>query len=127
MIASAFHPPYGEKMLTTAERAGFAAAIIVRNGIEGTIAFPLLRSAKILCSKRINGQYVRHAFDIDPQKYLNEKPEKEEVLEQPSLDENIRLLQKLAKQEKTDNRLFDNRVKLTCLGLDEALAWIQNG
>jgi len=52
LIASAFHPPYGEKMMTIAERAGFKGIIIVRNGIEGTIAFPLLREVKLLLSSR---------------------------------------------------------------------------
>ena len=52
IISSAFHPPYGEKMLTTCERAGYPGSIIVRNGWEGTMAMPLMRAAKILCAAR---------------------------------------------------------------------------
>jgi len=43
LIASAFHPPYGEKMIAVAERAEFPATIIIRNGMEGSCAFALKR------------------------------------------------------------------------------------
>src|SRR5476649_952231 len=66
LIASAFHPPYGEKMMTVAERAGFKNIIIVRNGIEGTIAFPLLRGVKVLLSaKQKDGTFRRHEIAIE--------------------------------------------------------------
>ncbi len=48
LIVSAFHPPFGEKMVTIAERAGFRGTIVVRNGIEGTIGFPLLKEVKFV-------------------------------------------------------------------------------
>jgi len=49
IATSAFHPPYGEKMLTISERAGFPGVIVIRNGIEGSLAFPLKREVRILC------------------------------------------------------------------------------
>ncbi|MBI5150581.1 MAG: anthranilate phosphoribosyltransferase, partial [Candidatus Omnitrophica bacterium] len=50
LIASAFHPPYGEKMLAVAQKAGYPGIVILRNGLEGTLAFPLKRGVKILCA-----------------------------------------------------------------------------
>jgi anthranilate phosphoribosyltransferase len=65
LIASAFHPPYGEKMMTIAERAGFKGIIIIRNGMEGGIAFPLKRPVKILLSAyQAPGVYKRHEITI---------------------------------------------------------------
>jgi anthranilate phosphoribosyltransferase len=125
IIASAFHPPYGEKMLTLCERAGFPAAIIVRNGIEGTIAFPLKRAAKILCSKRqADGTYLRHEFEINPSEHLKTEIPVEEKFENPSLAKNAELVQTYVREGKTGYDLFDLRVQLTCLGLEKGLNWI---
>jgi anthranilate phosphoribosyltransferase len=125
IIASAFHPPYGEKMLTICERAGYKGAIIVRNGLEGGIAFPLKRPAKILCTaQQKDGTYLRHEFEYWAEKEFNISIAIEEKLENPSLDENIRLIQKHLKEGKSDYDLFDYRVQATCTGITNALSWI---
>jgi len=122
IITSAFHPPYGEKMLTIAERAGFPGAIIVRNGIEGTIAFPLKREVKILCGARQkNGQYVRHEIIFDPSQTLGHSVEFEEILQKPSIEENAKLIQLFVETGKTHNQHFDDRIKATCAGLQLGL------
>ena len=126
LIASAFHPPYGEKMITVAEKAGYPGVIIVRNGLEGTLAFPLKRGVKILCSARqAGGQYRRQENEFNPEEYLNISVEVEEKFEQPSLKENARLVNEYARAGRTDYQLFDWRVKATCAGLEEAVKWIQ--
>ncbi|MCA9402135.1 MAG: anthranilate phosphoribosyltransferase [Candidatus Omnitrophica bacterium] len=125
MVASAFHPPYGEKMLTICERAGYPASIVVRNGMEGTIAFPLIRSARILCSVRLSsGEYRRHEIIFDPAKVLSRPYTKEEILTDPDLAVNARLIQAFCERGVTDNPHFDDRVKVTCAGLAEAVEWI---
>ncbi len=126
LIASAFHPPYGEKMLTVAERAGYPGVIIVRNGLEGTLAFPLKRGVKILCSARqSDGQYRRQEIEFNPEEYLKISVEVEEKFEQPSLKENARLVKEYARAGRTDYQLFDWRVKATCAGLERAVEWIE--
>jgi len=126
MIASAFHPPYGEKMLTICERAGYPGAIIIRNGLEGTMAFPLMRSAKVLCSARQNdGTYMRNEFTIDPNRYLDRPVKREERLTDPSLSINTALIEEYLRHGKTSYALFDARVKVTCAGLKQALEWIE--
>ena len=122
LIASAFHPPYGEKMLTVAERAGYPGIIIVRNGLEGTLAFPLKRGVKILCSARqADGQYRRQEIEFNPEEYLQISVAVEEKFEQPSLAENGRLIKEYARTGRTDYQLFDWRVKATCAGLEKAV------
>lgn len=124
-ISSAFHPPYGEKMLTICERAGFPGSIIVRNGLEGSLAFPLMRSAKILCSSRQkDGRFKREEISIDPSDYLDKPVKIEERLTDPSLEKNKDLIEAYHKEGKTPYDLFDTRIKITCAGLKKAIEWV---
>ncbi len=126
IITSAFHPPYTEKMITVAERAGFPSAIVIRNGVEGTLAFALKRPVKIMCSARQkDGSYLRHEFEIDPEQFLGKTIPLEEKLEMPSLKENVRLIEMFTALGATDNELFDGRVKVSCGGLDLAVKWVK--
>ncbi len=126
IITSAFHPPYAEKMITTAERAGFPAAIMVRNGIEGTLAFGLKRAVKILCSVRQEGgTYLRQEMEFDPEGYLGFSVPFEEKRQAPSLLENVRLIKMFKAQGATDCELFDLRVRATRAGLQQALDWVR--
>ena len=112
-------------MQEIAERVGFPGIIVIRNGMEGTIAFPLKRPAKILCSARQgNGGYVRTELEINPVQFLDDEPAVEERQENPSLQENIRLIQEFAQYGKTANRLFDGRIKVTSAGLTQAINWL---
>ncbi len=125
-IASAFHPPYGDKMLTVCERAGYLGGIIVRNGLEGTMAFPLMRPAKILCSARQNdGTHLREEIIINPENYLSHPVKLEERLTSPSLKKNCELIETYLQQGKTSYDLFDYRIKVTCAGLQKAIEWVE--
>lgn len=126
LIASAFHPPYGEKMIAIAEKAGYPGIIIVRNGLEGTLAFPLKRGVRILCSaKQASGQYRRQEIGFNPEEYLNIRVEVEEKFAQPSLKENARLVNEYAQTGRTNYQLFDWRVKATCEGIHRGVKWIE--
>ena len=126
LITSAFHPPYTEKMITVAERAGFPGAIVIRNGLEGTLAFALKRPVKIMCSARQkDGSYQRHEFEFDAEQFLKKIIPVEEKLEAPALEENVRLIETFKTQGRTDNELFDYRVKASCEGISQALEWIK--
>jgi anthranilate phosphoribosyltransferase len=128
LIASAFHPPYGEKMVTIAERAGFKGIIIVRNGIEGTIAFPLLRSVKLLLSaSQKDGSFQRHEMIIENSSLVD----REEMIENPNAIDNARLIENFVKAGTSADqgigniKHFDLRVKTTCEGLNQALGWFK--
>ncbi len=127
IATSAFHPPYGEKMLTISERAGFPGAIVIRNGIEGSLAFSLKRETRILCSARQkDGSYRRHEIIFEAEKFLGETIETEEKREHPNAIDNARLIEEYRKVGKTANRHFDLRVKATCEGFRMAIEWIGN-
>ncbi len=122
LIASAFHPPYGEKMRTIAERSGFKGIVIVRNGIEGTMAFPLLRPVKILLSARLkDGQYQRHEMTIG----IVAGIDVEQRIEHPKAVDNARLIEAYLKHGSSGDKHMDLRTKATCDGLSQALQWIK--
>ncbi len=122
LIASAFHPPYGEKMMTIAERAGFKGVIIVRNGIEGTMAFPLLRPVKMLLStKHKDGSFRRHEIMLEPPAGVAV----EEMIENPKAPDNARLILAYAQQGASGNAHFDLRVKASYNGLQQGLDWLK--
>src|SRR5262249_25536944 len=124
IAASAFHPPYGEKMLTIAERAGFPAAIVVRNGIEGSMAFALKRPVKSLLSGRQNdGTFRRHELTYDAQ-ILGPMPAVEEQRAVMSAEENAALIKEYCRSGSSGDQWFDLRAKATCEGFRLAIGWL---
>jgi anthranilate phosphoribosyltransferase len=121
LIVSAFHAPYGEKMLAIAGHAGFTKIIIVRNGIEGTIGFPLLRDVKLLLAARQeDGTFLRKELVIENHPVVDT----EEMIAKPKVSANAGLIQSHVKTGTSGNKHFDLRVKLTCKGINRALEWL---
>jgi hypothetical protein len=124
-VASAFHPPYGEKMLRLCEDQGVKAAVVVRNGIEGSIAFPLLRAAKVLATRRTGSAgYERREFEFDSKKELGHDMMLEARVENPNAFDNARLIENHLRANASGSRPFDLRVDATCAGLKRAIDWI---
>ena len=114
IVTSAFHPPYGEKMLTIAERAGFKGVMVIRNGIEGSCGMPLKRPAKLLLSARQqDGGYVRHEINFDVEGFLGTSPVKEEQRERLAAEENATLIRSFKRTGNSGDEWFDARVKAT--------------
>ncbi len=123
MISSAYHPPFGEKMLAISERAGFKGAIVIRNGIEGSCAMPLKRPARImLTARQKDGTYKRGEINFDIEGFLGEKIDVEEQREQLSAKDNALLIKAFGMSGTSGDIWFDARVKATReafrLGLD---------
>ncbi len=126
VVASAFHPPYVEKMLTIAERAGFPAAVVVRNGQEGTLSACLNRPYKMLCTARMNdGTYRRHAEDILPEEFLNREIKADIKLDNVRPSENALRIQRYHETGTSGDGFFDMRVRIACEGLRRAAEWIE--
>ncbi|OFZ55578.1 MAG: hypothetical protein A3D92_24810, partial [Bacteroidetes bacterium RIFCSPHIGHO2_02_FULL_44_7] len=126
LIVSAFHPPYTEKMITVAERAGYSGAIVLRNGLEGGMAFPLVdRPVKILASvQQCEGDYLREELEMLPSQLLGFDVKTDEKLTQPSVEENARLIREYQEKDTSGNDNFDNRVKISCNGIKKAIDWV---
>lgn len=126
LITSAFHIVYGQKMIDIAQRAGFPGVIVVRNGIEGTLAFPLSRPAKLLCAARKeNGEYLLKDMAFSAQDVLGQEIHQETKLDQPSLTTNIALIREHLQTGQSRDEEFNHRVQFTCAGITRALDWIK--
>ena len=126
LITSAFHLPYAEKMMTVAERAGYLSAIVMRNGQEGSLSFPLNRPVKALCSVvQCEGDYKREELEFNPTEILGFEIKTDEKLTNPSLEENSKLIKSYKEKGKSGNEIFDHRVKISCGGLKRAIDWIK--
>ena len=122
LITSAFHPPYTEKMITIAERAGFPGAIVVRNGLEGGLAFNLLRPVKIMTTVRQpNGTYHRAELEFYAKAELQHPLEVEEKITALDINENVRLLLHYQENGTTDNPHFNWRIQASCTGIARAI------
>lgn len=127
IITSAFHGAYGEKMAQIAEQAGFKGSIVVRNGVEGTIAFPLTRPTKLLCSARQkDGIYLRQEIIFDAAQFFGNDLPFEEKLENPSLEINANLIEEFFQNAQTRNLEFNHRIAVTCAGIQKAVQWISD-
>ena len=127
IITSAFHGAYGEKMADIAEGSGFKGSIVVRNGVEGSIAFPLTRPAKVLCSARQpDGQYLRKEFIFDAVQFFGTEMPFEQKLDNPSLDINANLVKEFLQNGQTANIEFNRRIAVTCDGIQKAIEWIRS-
>lgn len=119
LIASAFHPPYGEKVLDLAEYMNFKKVIIIRNGLEGTTSFALKRPTKVLVStKDNNGSYKREEIEFDAENELNITVPVEEKIVPIVMDKNIDLIKTYIKNGSTGYDLFDWRIAAMkkCMG-----------
>lgn len=125
LIASAFHAPYGEKMLAIAELAGFKGIIIVKNGIEGSIGFSLKRPVRVLLSKKIHGTYQHHEMTFEAEQLLGLQIPLEEKIEHPNAKNNALLIKNYLSCGESGYKLFDWRIKSTNSGLGQALNWIR--
>jgi len=125
IVTSAFHGVYGDKMAAIAEGAGFPGSIVVRNGVEGTIAFPLTRPAKLLCSARqSDGSYLHKEIVFNAAEFLKAELPFEEKLDNPSLDINVHLVKQFLHYGRTENMEFDRRIAVTCAGIQLGIDWI---
>ena len=51
-------------MIDIAEALGFNAAIVIRKGREGSLAFSLSKPTEVYCTKRTNSGYERFEFEF---------------------------------------------------------------
>jgi hypothetical protein len=115
-------------MVTICERMGFPGAIIVRNGLEGTLAAYLNRPLKIFCSAcSCLNECQRQEFSFDPGQISKQEIKVDENIPNPSLEENVRLIQNYKKAGRSGNAFFDLRIQVTCEVLQKAIEWTAKG
>jgi anthranilate phosphoribosyltransferase len=126
LITSVFHITYMEKMIDLAVMAGFSGVIVLKRGLEGTLAPSIAKASGILCAVRQpDGTFITQTFDATDEAYSSFRAETDEVVENLSAEDNIELIQKFTEKGFTGNGDFDLRVNLAITLYQKGLEWIE--
>lgn len=126
LITSVFHLTYMEKMVELAGMAGFQAAIVLKRGLEGTLAPSLCRASGILCATRqADGKWVTQRYETDTPSFSAYRAEQDDVIEKPDVQENARLIRQFVEDGSTGNTDFDQRARLGIQLYTQGIRWIE--
>lgn len=127
LVTSVFHITYQMKMAELALMAGFDGVMVLKRGLEGTLAPATSKANGLLCAVRNpNGQLFFTRFEHDFPTFVSYKTDTDEEIINPTAETNAVLIKQFLKKGKTSNADFDNRVfyaqSLYMRGLD----WIES-
>ncbi|MBD2699939.1 anthranilate phosphoribosyltransferase [Spirosoma sp. BT702] len=126
LVTSVFHITYQMKMAELAMLANFDGVIVLKRGQEGSLSPSTSRASGVLCAVRTpRGHLFFQHFDADAPAFSAFRTDKEPEYEQPQPMENAQLVSQFAKQGKTTNADFDNRVRLAHALYGRGLDWIE--
>lgn len=126
LITSVFHLTYMEKMVELGLMAGFEGVIVLKRGLEGTLAPSLSRATGILCAARLPDRSVAfHRIEADTDAWIEYRVEKDEIVESPEAPENARLVSQFIGEGATGNADFDQRCRLAIDLYTQGVRWVQ--
>lgn len=125
LITSVFHITYMEKMVSLAGMAGFSGVIVLKRGLEGSLAPSLAKASGILCAaKQRDGSFLSQTFSAEDESFTDLRREMDENIEPLYAEDNLQLIQQFSDFGSTKNIDFDNRVKLGIALYKKGLAWL---
>ncbi len=122
VVASAFHGPYMEKMVSIAEARRYQACMISKWGNEGGLMSRGNRSIELLCSVKTNGGYKRKLIKS---KVINSKVKKDENFD-GSLEFNKSLILNYLKKGTMGISFWDDLFQVSLEVYLEGLDFIQS-
>ncbi|WP_020605806.1 anthranilate phosphoribosyltransferase [Spirosoma spitsbergense] len=126
LVTSVFHITYQMKMAELAMLAGFDGVIVLKRGLEGSLAPSTSRSSGVLCAVRTpKGHLFFQHFEGDAPAFSAFRTETESEIEQPQASDNARLVRKFMTDGHTENAEFDNRVRFAHALYGRGLDWIE--
>ncbi len=126
LVTSVFHIPYLEKMAELAAMAGFTGVIVLKRGLEGTLAPALAKATGVFCAARnSSGLFVTTTFDMAADEDLFfYKREADDIIENISLADNVKYIRQYLEKGETGNNDFDHRVMCAAALYRKGLEWI---
>ncbi|GAB3528306.1 hypothetical protein GCM10027443_05970 [Pontibacter brevis] len=126
LITSVFHITYMQKMVRLADMAGFAGVIVLKRGLEGTLAPSLAKASGILCAARQqDGSFITENIDADEERFARFRADADDNVEPLEIEANLQLIRQYAAQGQTQNEDFDKRVGLATALYQTGLDWLQ--
>ncbi|MVM32330.1 anthranilate phosphoribosyltransferase [Spirosoma sp. HMF4905] len=126
LVTSVFHITYQMKMAELAMLAGFDGVIVLKRGLEGSLAPSTSRSSGVLCAVRTpRGHLFFQHFEGDSGAFATFRTESETEYDQPQALDNARLIRQFMIEGRTTNADFDNRVRFANALYSRGLDWIE--
>ncbi|WP_338877140.1 anthranilate phosphoribosyltransferase [Spirosoma sp. SC4-14] len=126
LVTSVFHITYQMKMAELALMAGFDAAIVMKRGLEGSLAPSTSRASGILCAVRTHrGHLFYQHFEADSPTFASFRTESDQQYDHPLATDNARLVQQFMAEGFSADADFDNRVRLAQAIYGRGLDWIE--
>lgn len=126
LVTSVFHITYQMKMAELALMAGFDAAIVMKRGLEGTLAPATNRAGGVLCAVRTEkGHLFFQNFDADRPDFSPFRTETDPEVLNPTAADNAALVRMFIAQKVTDDAEFTNRVRYAFALLERGMDWIE--
>lgn len=126
LVTSVFHITYQLKMAELAMLAGFDGVIVLKRGLEGTLAPSTSRASGILCAVRTpKGHLFSQHFEGDSPAFAQYRTETDVECHQPQALDNARLVCQFMTDAHSDNADFDNRVRFAHALYGRGLDWIE--
>lgn len=124
-VSSAFHANFNNKMIETAEMAGFPAAVVTFKGIEGSLTLSLARATSIMATRRTSsGQYDRKLFEFRGEAFgfpVIPDPKGEAP---PTAESSARKIRKFVETGMSGDSGFDARAQYSVKVYGEVLKWV---
>ncbi len=126
LVTSVFHITYQMKMAELALMAGFDGAIVLKRGLEGTLAPATSRATGVLCAVRTATNHLAFQnFDADRPDFARFRTETDAEISQPQAADNARLVRQLIATGQTPDADFDNRVHFAQALYGRGLDWVE--
>ncbi|MFD1142589.1 anthranilate phosphoribosyltransferase [Larkinella insperata] len=127
LVTSVFQVKSQIKTAELALMAGFDAVIVLKKGLEGSLAPSTSRGSGILCAVRTaRGHLFYQHFDSELPAFSEYRTDGDEIVTNPQVNENARLVRDFMNSEETGNDDFDNRVCLMQALLGRGMDWIED-
>lgn len=126
LVTSVFHITYQMKMAELALMAGFDAAIVLKRGLEGTLAPSTSRATGVLCAVRTLAGHLHYQhFDADLPAFAQFRTETDPDRLDPQATDNARLIRRFMTDGRTGDADFDNRVYFAHALYGRGLDWVE--
>lgn len=123
LISSVYHITYQEKMVSLSFMAGFKGAVVMKRGLEGSLAPNTSKGCGILCAvKKDDGTILKTTFDMAHPEMQIFITSEEISVENVTMEENTKWVIDFNNNKKSENAAFNNCInaaeKLYGLGLN---------
>jgi len=127
LVTSVFHITYIEKMITLAGMAGFSGVIVLKRGVEGTLAPSVAKASGITCAVRQqDGSFLTQAFEASQDAFDAYRAGADAMVQDPTAEANVQLIRRFVGEGFTGNEDFDKRANLGIALYRQGLAWLRN-